>query len=539
MVVLATAVCTKSGKVLVSRQFTQMTRARIDALLTTFPKLMSPDAQHTFVETEEVRYLYQPMEQLYALVISNKASNIIEDLETLRLVAKLVPETCKGSSEEAVKTHAFDLIFALDEVIAYGGYKEQVTMAQVQVFTEMESHEELLQNIIREGKYNEAREEARRKAEEIERQKQEARSRDRGLSGAGMPGTRYKGGGMSSSDMVDEPAKPTTIASPTADVGRIGVSTPTTTTSRPEEKKKTVAGLQLTKKAKKGDDFVDKFHAEEKLATVSLPTSKGPMKSGPAAAPITPSNVLSGHDNVQIIVEEKVTAALEREGAIKTLQVQGELRLTIYDPDDAKIVLHTNNALKKDANFKARLNPKMSKAAWDKEGSLALTDVAGKFPCGSDNALGLLRWRMESKDESNLPLSLNFWPSVEDGRTVVSAQFSTEKPNLTLRDVRVYIPCKSSEAPDVKQIDGEFTFDQKKGLLTWMISEISPDASTGSLEFSVPELDGDSFYPIRVEFTSDVTYSGFTVDKVAHAETGKDVKFNVQTVFGVDKYIIE
>lgn len=67
-----------------------MTRARIEGLLSTFPKLMGSGKQHTFVETESVRFVYQPLERLYILLITTKASNILEDLETLRLFSRVV-----------------------------------------------------------------------------------------------------------------------------------------------------------------------------------------------------------------------------------------------------------------------------------------------------------------------------------------------------------------------------------------------------------------------------------------------------------------
>uniref|UniRef100_A0A672LRW3 Coatomer subunit delta n=1 Tax=Sinocyclocheilus grahami TaxID=75366 RepID=A0A672LRW3_SINGR len=166
-VLLAAAVCTKAGKALVSRQFVEMTRTRVEGLLAAFPKLMNTGKQHTFVETESVRYVYQPLEKLYMVLVTTKNSNILEDLETLRLFSRVIPEYCRVLEESEISEHCFDLIFAFDEIVALG-YRENVNLAQIRTFTEMDSHEEKVFRAVRETQEREAKAEMRRKAKELQ-----------------------------------------------------------------------------------------------------------------------------------------------------------------------------------------------------------------------------------------------------------------------------------------------------------------------------------------------------------------------------------
>ena len=169
-VLLAAAVCTLSGKALLSRQFVEMRKARIEGLLEAFPRLMpSGIKQHTFVETESVRYVYQPTRKVYILLITTKTSNILEDLETLRLFSRVVPEYCFSTEGTDIVENAFQILFAFDEIVALG-YREGVNLAQIRTFVEMDSQEEADYQALRLAKEQEAKQQMREKAKELHRQ---------------------------------------------------------------------------------------------------------------------------------------------------------------------------------------------------------------------------------------------------------------------------------------------------------------------------------------------------------------------------------
>ena len=89
MVVLAASVVTRNGKALVSRQFVDMTRIRIEGLLAAFPKLVGTGKQHTYVETENVRYVYQPLEVPLLMKLALATVNWVKSPPAIQLDAEL------------------------------------------------------------------------------------------------------------------------------------------------------------------------------------------------------------------------------------------------------------------------------------------------------------------------------------------------------------------------------------------------------------------------------------------------------------------
>uniref|UniRef100_A0A8C5PMA1 Coatomer subunit delta n=1 Tax=Leptobrachium leishanense TaxID=445787 RepID=A0A8C5PMA1_9ANUR len=254
MVLLAAAVCTKAGKAIVSRQFVEMTRTRIEGLLAAFPKLMNTGKQHTFVETESVRYVYQPMEKLYMVLITTKNSNILEDLETLRLFSRVIPEYCRALEETEISDHCFDLIFAFDEIVALG-YRENVNLAQIRTFTEMDSHEEKVFRAVRETQEREAKAEMRRKAKELQQARRDAERQ-------GKKAPAFGGFGNSSSSIS---SSATTIITET-----IMEPEKTKTAPIPSRSSGSSKALKLGAKGKEVDNFVDKLKSEgETIVTQS------------------------------------------------------------------------------------------------------------------------------------------------------------------------------------------------------------------------------------------------------------------------------
>jgi len=99
------------------------------------------------VEQDNVRYVYQALDELYMVLITNRQSNILQDIDSLHLFAQVVTSVCKSLDEREILRNAFELLSAFDELVNLG-YRENLTLSQIKTFLEMESHEERVAQII-------------------------------------------------------------------------------------------------------------------------------------------------------------------------------------------------------------------------------------------------------------------------------------------------------------------------------------------------------------------------------------------------------
>ncbi|GAC98547.1 hypothetical protein PHSY_006141 [Pseudozyma hubeiensis SY62] len=553
MVILAASVSTRGGKPVISRQFRDMPRSRIEGLLASFPKLISAGSQHTSVETDAVRFVYQPLEDLYMILITNKNSNILQDIDTLHLFARVTSDICRSLDESSVLRYSFELLGAFDEIVSLG-YRENVNLTQVRSILEMESHEEKIQEIIERNKEMEAKEELKRRAKQLEMQRRDAARR--GQMGGNSGGFGSSGGYTGVQQRFEPP--------PTQAPVQTGFSSSSSPAAKPFKGK----GMQLGKKSKGadllgamgGDLAAAAAAADEELtaaanaASASLAAaSSAPSAAAARAAPATTAAAIDPLDlldpvhqePVHVVIKERISITGNRDGGLESLEIKGDLLLKITDPTLAKVRLQlappeADNLVLSAGELQFKTNPQVDKAAWSSDRIVAPRDARKPFPV--NQSLGVLRWRMVTKDETALPLSINCWPSPNgQGGCDVSIEYELENEDLgELRSVIIAIPLPSGSVPSVECPDGSWSVNDETNNLEWTLESISSANKSGSLEFSVTEgADNvDVFFPVVVDFVCEKTLCNVTVADVVLADTGALTTFSQQSVLSADNYVI-
>ncbi|MDP2438293.1 MAG: coatomer subunit delta, partial [archaeon] len=509
-----------------ARSFVEISRVRLEGLLASFPKLVESEKQHTFVETDSVRYVYHPLDSsLYLLVLTNKQSNILEDLETLQLLTKLVPEYSRSLDEDEIVRSAFDLLFAFDEAISQG-HREKVTVPQIKTFTTMDSQEEKFFDMMERTKRQEVLEHAKRREYEIEQQKAEQ----------GFYQLPPQGSGNSYGGYSKPPPSSYSQPSP-APVSSYQLS------SFAEAPRAAPKGMVLQKSP--GDAFERQLQKDgislEPRGGPSAPPSSSPSSAPSAsqgsAEPLVPRKA------VHITLNETFNASVSREGGINSLTINGDFSLLISDLNSGHIAIKLANFEQaKSRGFTFEAHPNLNRGAFD-QGIIVHRDSTRPLAVG--NAFRVFRWRLgkSETDESMLPLRLTCWPSpIGDGRSTVALDFELVISSLELQNLVIEIPIPHSpHAPVVEEIEGGSTaFDQRSSTLRWSIPVVdSGSSSTGRLEFSMSSTATDALFPIRLRFDSTTPICPIHPQAVATTKDAHQIDFSTEKILKIDNYVIE
>ncbi|KAK3190764.1 coatomer subunit delta [Lecanicillium sp. MT-2017a] len=512
MVVLAASICTRGGKAVLSRQFREMPRSRIEALLASFPKLADSGTQHTTVEQDNVRFVYQPLDELYMVLITNRQSNILQDIDSLHLFAQVVTSACKNLDEREILKNAYELLSAFDEIVTLG-YRENLSISQIRTFMEMESHEERVQEIIARNKELEATEERKRKAKQLEMQRKE-------------------------SARLGRPSAPRTPVYPSyTPPARSGAAD--SYDSYEAEKNKSYnklsapkgKGMQLGKKSKTNDMF------ERVRGDMGGEIDDTPLVAPAAPTPAAPAeprmSSAMDRDVIHVTIAESISAKLSREGAINSLAISGDLSLRVSDASMTKIKLALQAVPSHGAQF--RTHPNVDRNAFNSSKVIQMSNTARGFPV--NNAVPVLRWRATPKadDPSACPITFTVWINRDGSKYNITVEYELTGGDA-LKDVSVVIPYQGSE-PVVSSFDA--AYEVSGDMLEWNIGTVDDENPNGSFEFEAESGDENDFFPMNVRFSKTTPYIDVDVNSVALMEENEDVTFSKEVKSTADNFTVE
>lgn len=536
MVVLAASITTRSGKPLLSRQFKELTKDRVLELLSNFQSLVTNlSSEHTFVEGEHVRYVYRPFDDYYIILITNRQSNIIEDLSTLNLLSQTVNNCLSSYDENEIYDSAFEILTAFDEVVIMG-YKENLSSTQVSTYLSMESHEERIQEIIERNKEFEATEDRKRRAKEIAKREQERRMGIPSMDFA-MPSNKFMG--SNDPNVANAYNSYYSHASPAAQQSYL-------------------------KSQKLGDQPVEDLSSQDSLPRRSDGSSGmklGGARSKRAATPVRRSSSLPStkpeneedsftNNGILILIKEIVNAQIARDGAISSSELKGVLELRINDKSLGHATLTLGEDVNvKDRNMQFRTHPNIDKNAFLSNRSIGLRSNDKVFPA-NDQTLGVLRWRKvgANDDKTLIPLECSTWvsPSQEgEGMFEVTVEFEINQDyNKGLKNLLFTVPILTENvfiSPDNNDCNASLAGADEEVGIAIKVDSVEP-GQPAVFSFIVEAGYEDALFPLNINFAhveqNSSSLTGVSVATVLDSQTEDQLPYDLITSLRAEEYTV-
>lgn len=521
MVVLAASVCTHGGKPIISRQFRELTKDRVTSLLSNFPTLLSENqSQHTAVEDEFVRYMYHPLEEFYVVLITNKHSNILQDIDTLNLFTQSITSILRHVDEKEIYENCFELLSAFDEIICLG-YKENLTASQIINFLEMDSHEERIQEIIERNKELEAAEASKKKAAELQFKEMMRQTNPQGYN----PLDQYS--------QTSQPFTPQSVAPQTTNQ----YYEPEPELAAPSYQQSKRGGMQLGKKQPAfGDSQPLLVNTAAPQRRVQPTTQQAAPQSYQQPQPAKTKPQIE-NNGILLTINEKYSAQISREGNVSSAEVKGDLQIRINDGALAlaqvKLSIHTND----DISTQFKTHPNVDKKLFNSSSVIGLKDPLKPFPSNDQN-LGVLRWRSTLKNTESeegcglLPIVLTTWVNNNNNGTIgLTFEYEVD-PTKNVDSAVLIIPIinASLESSDNDNATLEYTDDGVNIKLTDLLN-----FESGSFEILCKDIDDEeALFPMELVFNemkkveaSETSGLQISVDSIVVPDSQEELPYDI------------
>jgi len=305
--------------------------------------------------------------------------------------------------------------------------------------------------------------------------------------------------------------------------------------------------MKLGKKAKQAD-LLDAMAGEVTTPDVSMPTTPAPTTPN-VDLPVVAADPKASlptviQESIHITTTERLSLTLLQQGGLKSLELKGDLSLLISSATNARVRLAlaplpsvAAELDSKELQFKYHPNLARTGGGQSLEREIKLKDPSRSWPVGQP--LGVLRWRVATKDESFVPLSINCWPSPSgDGTCDVNIEYELENEKLELHNLVISIPLPDGAYPSVGSHTGSWSMDPDTHALAWTIPHVSAssDSRSGTMEFSVSGEDPAAFFPVQVNFAAVGSMIGIEVTSVVQSDTSEDAPFSQEVSVTTDDY---
>ena len=181
MAALSVVICNKNARILFARQFFNITRMDLEEYIVQFSRGVDSCKEITHFESDKVRYIFIPIESLYLILITTKNSNIIEDTEILKLIYRLIQDSCGQINSESIVKNAFEIMLGIDDIVTLG-FRNSVTLGQIKQYLQMESIEEQEFKRKKREQEEKVKKELAEKGREFDKQRREKKFNSEAIS---------------------------------------------------------------------------------------------------------------------------------------------------------------------------------------------------------------------------------------------------------------------------------------------------------------------------------------------------------------------